>query len=138
MNREPGPPLTPNPLTAFTSQQALVLTRLQRLLLLKACPLPAATCVKLAPLSMDRNSPKSVATRTISFGPLVSTFTSRTLNAPGRFTNGLQLLPPSVDLTITPAMRPRTSKGSPTPRYSVSGVRPNATAPPVVLITESV
>src|SRR5262249_12927586 len=62
----------------------------------------------------------------------------RTLVAFGRLTNGLQVLPPSVDFTITPAISPSTSNGSPTPRYKVSGFRPNATAPPLVLIRASV
>jgi len=72
--------------------------------------------LKVAPPSVERIRPTSVATSTTSVGPDVSTFRSRTAVALGRLTNGLQVWPPSTDFTSTPATVDSTSNGSPMPR----------------------
>src|SRR5881394_138469 len=61
---------------------------------------------------------------------------SRTCVAPARNIGLDQLFPPSVDLNMKPPTC--TSKGSPAPRYRVSGTLPNATLPPEVLPIKSV
>src|SRR5262245_60504001 len=67
----------------------------------------------------------------------VSTFTSRTDTAVPSSIIGLQLTPPLLDFVIAPPTRIWSTK-SPRPRYSVFGLRPNATEPPPVVGRSSV
>src|SRR6516165_5414679 len=99
------------PLSLDASQPALVFAKLQKN--------PPKTGEYDWPPSEDRNSAMSVATRTASEAPDVSTATSCTVLAPTSDTKGDHVFPSSVLLIMPPVRIGMKVNGSPSPTYSV-------------------